>query len=458
MDLNYTRDTTSGDGGPRRRSRRSARSTPTRRSCVMTAWGTIDLAVEGMRRGAQDFIEKPWDNERLLAVLRTQVALGRALQRARTLEAENRQLTGRRRRARSPSRAAMQPVLETDRARRADGCQRADHGRERLRQGRRRAADSRALAARASAASSPSTSAASPRRCSRARCSATSKARSRTRRTTASAASSSPTAARCSSTRSRTSRSRSRRSCCACSRTASSSALGSSRTQRVDVRVLAATNADIDGEIAAGRFRSDLLYPARTRSTSICRRCASAATTSCGSRSGSSSQHAQHHRRSVDGVQPSRAVGAAPLRVAGQRARAQSRRRARGADGARRRDRARGPAAHGRGGAAARPPGDDARRGRARCDPRALARHDGNVVAAADELGMSRSALYRRMEKFGCDARASACGSRTGCSLLTLLTVAPRVVGDRCVLLYCLERRRRPLRWTIHRLPDVCLC
>ena len=48
------------------------------------------LAVEAMRRGAQDFIEKPWDNDRLLTVLRTQVALGQALNRTRVLEAANR--------------------------------------------------------------------------------------------------------------------------------------------------------------------------------------------------------------------------------------------------------------------------------------------------------------------------------------------------------------------------------
>src|SRR6185503_10922913 len=111
MDLNYTRDTTSGDEGldAVTRIRSFDAHTPI---VLMTAWGTINLAVEGMRRGAQDFIEKPWDNERLLAVLRTQVALGRALQRARTLEAENRQLKGAGDSliAESP---AMQPVLET---------------------------------------------------------------------------------------------------------------------------------------------------------------------------------------------------------------------------------------------------------------------------------------------------------------------------------------------------------
>jgi len=106
MDLNYTRDTTSGDEGldAVTRIRSFDAHTPI---VLMTAWGTINLAVEGMRRGAQDFVEKPWDNERLLAVLRTQVALGRALQRARTLEAENRIL----RHEGAPPMIAESPVM-----------------------------------------------------------------------------------------------------------------------------------------------------------------------------------------------------------------------------------------------------------------------------------------------------------------------------------------------------------
>ena len=93
IDLNYARDTTSGEEGLDLLTRIHSAdgSLPV---VVMTAWGSVNLAVEAMRRGARDFIEKPWDNDRLLAVLRTQVALGRALQRARTLEAENRQLKG----------------------------------------------------------------------------------------------------------------------------------------------------------------------------------------------------------------------------------------------------------------------------------------------------------------------------------------------------------------------------
>ena len=56
---------------------------------VMTAWGSVELAVEAMRRGARDFVPKPWKNERLLAILRTQVELGRALRKGRQLEQEN---------------------------------------------------------------------------------------------------------------------------------------------------------------------------------------------------------------------------------------------------------------------------------------------------------------------------------------------------------------------------------
>ena len=56
----------------------------------MTAWGSVDVAVEAMRRGARDFVQKPWENARLLAILRTQVELARALRRGQRLEAENR--------------------------------------------------------------------------------------------------------------------------------------------------------------------------------------------------------------------------------------------------------------------------------------------------------------------------------------------------------------------------------
>ena len=88
IDLNYARDTTSGDEGLDLLTKIHAKD-PTLPVVVMTAWGSVDLAVEAMRRGSRDFIQKPWDNARLLTVLRTQVELGQALRRGERLEAEN---------------------------------------------------------------------------------------------------------------------------------------------------------------------------------------------------------------------------------------------------------------------------------------------------------------------------------------------------------------------------------
>ena len=88
IDLNYARDTTSGSEGLDLLTQIQTLD-PALPVVVMTAWGSVDLAVEAMRRGARDFIQKPWDNARLLAVLRTQVELAAALRRGQRLEAEN---------------------------------------------------------------------------------------------------------------------------------------------------------------------------------------------------------------------------------------------------------------------------------------------------------------------------------------------------------------------------------
>ena len=93
MDMNYARDTTSGGEGLDLISRIRALD-PTLPIIVMTAWGSVGGAVEAMRRGARDYIQKPWDNARLIAVLRTQVELGRALRQGQRLEDENRRLRG----------------------------------------------------------------------------------------------------------------------------------------------------------------------------------------------------------------------------------------------------------------------------------------------------------------------------------------------------------------------------
>ena len=112
IDLNYTRDTTSGREGLDLLSEVVAMD-GTLPVIVMTAWGSIDVAVEAMRRGARDFIQKPWENERLLTILRTQVELYRTLQRAERLQAENQLL-------RAPglpqliaTAASMQAVLDS---------------------------------------------------------------------------------------------------------------------------------------------------------------------------------------------------------------------------------------------------------------------------------------------------------------------------------------------------------
>jgi DNA-binding NtrC family response regulator len=110
IDLNYTRDTTSGEEGLDLLARALALD-PMLPVVVMTAWGTVDLAVEAMRRGAKDFVQKPWDNARLMATVRTQASLAQALRRGARLEAQNRLMSGDKRPAMIAESAAMQPVL-----------------------------------------------------------------------------------------------------------------------------------------------------------------------------------------------------------------------------------------------------------------------------------------------------------------------------------------------------------
>ncbi|HUQ50950.1 MAG TPA: sigma-54 dependent transcriptional regulator [Gammaproteobacteria bacterium] len=397
MDLNYTRDTTSGDEGLDTVSR--IRSFDAHTPIVlMTAWGTINLAVEGMRRGAQDFVEKPWDNDRLLTVLRTHVALGRALQRARTLEAENRQLKGTGGEALIAESAAMQPVLETiERVAPTDanvlitgesGC-------------------GKGLVARLIHDASPR----------RERSLVTVNIGSLAETVFESEMFGHVKGAFTDAKSDRVGRFEladggtlfldeianipvaQQGRLLRVLEDGQFERLGSSRTQRADVRVLAATNADIDAEIGAGRFRADLLYrlntihiqlpPLRERGDDIVLLAQR-----------SLNQHAQHHRRPITSF-PDAALSALrrypwpgnvrELNHVIERAVLMARGTA--IEPADLRLTA-APASGDRKAMTLDEVELDAIRA-------ALARHDGNVIAAADELGMSRSALYRRMEKFG---------------------------------------------------------
>jgi DNA-binding NtrC family response regulator len=111
IDLNYARDTTSGEEGLDLLSRLREHDL-TLPVVVMTAWGSVDLAVEAMRRGARDFVQKPWDNARVLAIVSTQVELSRALRRQQRLEAENRALKPETGPLLIAEAASMRPVLE----------------------------------------------------------------------------------------------------------------------------------------------------------------------------------------------------------------------------------------------------------------------------------------------------------------------------------------------------------
>ena len=111
IDLNYSRDTTSGAEGLDLLSKIQAIDSglPV---IVMTAWGSVNIAVEAMRRGARDFIQKPWENERLVSIVKTQIELSNAIRRGLRLEAENSLLRAEGVPTLIAESAAMQPVLQ----------------------------------------------------------------------------------------------------------------------------------------------------------------------------------------------------------------------------------------------------------------------------------------------------------------------------------------------------------
>jgi len=111
IDLNYTRDTTSGQEGLDLLAKLQA-ADPTLPVVVMTAWASVEIAVEAMRRGAKDFITKPWDNPRLISIVKNQLELAGAVRAYRRLEQENQILRGKGGPNLIAQSAAMRPVLE----------------------------------------------------------------------------------------------------------------------------------------------------------------------------------------------------------------------------------------------------------------------------------------------------------------------------------------------------------
>ena len=398
IDLNYTRDTTSGREGFDLLSRVRALD-DTVPVVVMTAWGSIEGAVEAMRRGARDYIEKPWDNTRLLATLRTQIELGRALRASRRLADENRLL----RREGAPTfiaaSAAMEPVLRLmDRVGPSDAnvLITGEHG-----TGKEVVAQClHASSARASRAfvtvnvGGLSENVFESELFGHVKGAFTDAKTDRVGRFELAHGgtlfldeiANLPTALQAKLLR--------------VVQTGELERVGSSRTRRVDVRILSATNADLRGEVGSGRFREDLLFrlntveirlpPLRERREDIPTLAAHFL-----------ARYAQRYGKALEGFEPAameamlehawpgnvreldHAIERAVLLAEGERVRTEDLGLGGGRDGA---------------------PGleemtlEEAERHLIR---RALRRHEGNVSEAAKALGVSRSALYRRLQRYG---------------------------------------------------------
>ncbi len=402
MDLNYARDTTSGAEGLDLLSR-LREVDPTLPVVVMTAWASLDLAVEAMRRGARDFVAKPWDNSRLLAIVRTQVELGSALRRGERLEAENRLLRGDGSGAPRPlliaESAAMQPVLEMiDRVGPSDAAVliTGDNG-----SGKGTVAQAlHAVSARAARplvivnAGGLSEGVFESELFGHVKGAFTDARADRVGRFELADGgtlfldeiANVPPGLQSKLLR--------------VVETGEFERVGSSRTRRVDVRILSATNADLHQEVAAGRFRQDLLFrlntieirvpPLRDRRSDIPPLAQHFLR-----------QHAQRYRKRVTGFEPAaleallahpwpgnvreldHAVERAVLMTQATQVRVVD--------------------------LGLRAASEDSRRlddmsledVESFLIKKALARFDGNVSRAAEALGLSRSALYRRLQRYG---------------------------------------------------------
>jgi DNA-binding NtrC family response regulator len=397
IDLNYTRDTTSGQEGLDLLAR-IQEIDPSLPVIVMTAWGTVDLAVEAMRQGARDFVQKPWDNTRLLTTLRTQIALGSAIRKGQRLEAENRIL----RHEGAPDviaqSPAMRPVLDViARVGPSDASVliTGENG------------TGKSLVARSLHAASPRAS----------KPFLTLNAGGISEGVFESELFGHVKGAFTDARADRVGRfeladggtlfldeignvpSSQQGKLLRVLETGEFERVGSSRTRRGDVRILSATNADLPAEVAAGRFRQDLLFrlntieihvpPLRDRREDIpllARHFLQS--------------HAERYRKNVAGFEPAameallahswpgnvreldHAVERAVLMSTGGAIRAGDLALKRGVDGARLEDLSL----------------EEVENLLVR---KAMDRFAGNVSQAARALGLSRSALYRRLEKHG---------------------------------------------------------
>jgi len=398
LDLNYARDTTSGREGIELVARLRALD-PSLPVIVMTAWSSVEGAVAAVRSGARDYVPKPWDNERLLATLTNQIELSRALRRGRRLEFENRILIGDGRVRMIADAPAMRPVLDLiERVGPSDAnvLVTGEHG------------TGKELIARTLHAASP--------RAHRAMVTVNvgglsegvfeselfghergaftgARAERMGRFELADGGTlfldeiaNVPLAQQAKLLR--------------VLQTGEFERVGSSRTRTVSVRLVSATNADLRAEVAAGRFREDLLFrintveiplPAlRERREDIPLMAASFL-----------ERHAQRYGKSLAGFEPDavrallghpwpgnvreldHVVERAVLLARGDEVRAEDLGLGRVEGGATTLEEL---------------TLDEVERELIR---RALKRHDGNVSEAAKALGLSRSALYRRLERHG---------------------------------------------------------
>ena len=398
MDLNYARDTTSGKEGLDVLGRVRALDT-TLPIIVMTAYGSVQGAVEAMRRGAADYIEKPWDDERLVAILRTQIELSRARRANERLATENKRLAPNVSALVAGSRA-MQPVLELiDRVAPSDAnvLITGEHGtgKEVVAQ-RLHAASNRAsrplITVNAGGLSEGVAEselfghvkgAFTDAKTDRVGCFELADGGTLFLDEIANMAG------------------KLQAKLLRVLQTGEFQRVGSSRTLRADVRVLAATNADITAEIAGGRFREDLLYrlntveirlpPLRDRRDDIPR----LATHFLG-------EYSARYRKTLHGFDDDATAGmqahgwpgnVRELQHAVERAVLMARTAYVTSDDLGLRASTPGSAADISGMTM-----DDAE---TYIIQQALARHGGNVVQAAESLGMSRSALYRRIQQRG---------------------------------------------------------